>query len=563
MRPTSSALAAAYPPVARLKILFDLVSLFTGLKEIVDGPNLDFWLREYAVGGVSTLPTYRLLEREDTRPVDADYNVLLELDGGVTMRAIVRRLKAGQLDTLRMVVLRTRPHADTLMWRIPIVGWSIPGTESVSGTDDAEPPPDRSDQQLGFSLTSRDAIYLRFDEGGELRRPKYWEPPPPRMDVPVPVDIRPHVHLVPGLPWQGGSGQIGGVMFANTARVENLVPEEIQTVGIDPTTGSFNFVVQGQNVRLEEENLRKFVTALWAVYFGAEDPGISIDPIAPESDVQLVRFIGNVLDTHLARTMLDADYYMKQCAIGKVRPPIPGFKSVDDLIGKHGAYYAGIGRRFWFVPQDMQFRRCGDALLFDGGRMTVLTEKMFSGQGGISDPADQAFAQFMTDQYWEFAAVNPVYEELYEYARLTALAKYLKQSGVSLKWFLLTNRQLVLREQIPGTVPTLRAPSKSLQGTEWWGGVELKTDMSESQPGRYVIDESAARAIRRALSQRAPDQQSRAGGETGHTRLSQPSPAGWGLYGRPRGFRMRCRPGHHLSHRRWTAGKGERALVIQ
>lgn len=236
------------------------------------------------------------------------------------------------------------------------------------------------------------------------------------------------------------------------------------------------------------------------MYFGTEAPGISIDPISVEADRQLVRFIGNVVGTALGKAMLDADYYMKKTAVGTERPPILGFRSVDDLVGRHGIRYAEVGRRFWFVPADMRFRRAGDALLFEGGRMTLLTEKLLRGASGETDATDQAFARFWTDHYWEFAAVNPVLEELFDYARLIALARYLKASGVGLQGFLMANRHLVARETIPGSVPALRARSNVLRGVEWVGGVDLATDMSAELPERYVVDDAAAVALRRAYA---------------------------------------------------------------
>lgn len=481
-------LSAAYPAIRRLKTLLDLVALAKGMQDIETHADLGYWLRRYRAQAIET-PTHFDLIGTTKQVQCADGKTRkLTLSGGITLNPMVLRLKAGDVEALRDAVLQSRPAGNALRWVVPLDGWHIPGWPEAQPNWQAST---NSAKEPGFSL---DRLIVGVGGGRNVNLDV------PRQSFHYPPVGMPKFDVRPNLPWQGASGNINGVMLSNTARMEGLDPAQVQGASIDPSTGSFNLLVQGKNVELKDTDLRKFITVLWAVYFGSEDPGISIDPISADSDHQLVRFIGNIVDTGMARTLLDADYYMKRCAIGQVRPRIRGFQSVDELIGGHGISHLGAGRRFWFVPRDMQFRRLGDALLFDGGQMTLLTEKLFLGQRGVSDPADQAFAQFWTDNYWEFAAANPVYEELFEYARLTALAKYLKESGVSLQWFLLSNRHLVLREDIPGTVPTLRARSNVLRVTYWSGGVNLAVDMSDKQPGRYIIDETAAKAIQRAVA---------------------------------------------------------------
>ncbi|MBI3801678.1 MAG: hypothetical protein HY268_32515 [Deltaproteobacteria bacterium] len=498
-------LSAQHPVLKRLQTLFALVALAQGIQSLPSPPDLGYWLREYPVPQVTTPEDYPLLtQKEEVRT--ANTVRVVEIDGGIELKALLLRLKDGDVTALRDAVLKSRPAETALTWPVPIAGWRLPGTEEA--TDEAA-----SAQEVEARLQS--TTYGRLGSyvtrhiyplgvTGTSERPAL--PPPPLMPM------RPAFETTSRFPWTGYGG-IGGVMLANTARVEGLAMGDAVSAAIDQTTGSFNLIVQGKNVRVSDLDLRKFITVLWAVYFGEEDPGISIDPIAPEADRQLVRFIGNIMDTALAKTLLDADYYMKKCAIGTEHPPIPGFQDVDQLIGGHGLRYLGTGRRFWFVPQDMRFRQAGNALLFEGGRMTLMTEKLLRNIRGETDASDQAFAQFWTEHYWEFAAANPVYEELFAYAKMTALAKYLKQSGVSLQWFLLANRHLILKDKLPGSVAALRAPSNVLQGVQWVGGVDLGIDMSNKQPGRYVLDDAAATALRQAYARYGtPAQQNTTGG---------------------------------------------------
>ena len=490
-------LAQEYPVLRRLKTLFDLVSLVEGIISLPTRPDLDYWLQRYPVSRVETPSAYPLLrQREEIHSGKTART--LEINGGIELKALLLRLKAGDVTALREAVLASRPTPAALTWPVPLNGWRIPGTPETpadrgNATHTKTALRDRIGSFITRHLQPHSATRLPASSSSISSPLSFASPAWPRMTASVPRRS--------ALPWQGSG--IGGVMLSNTAKVEGLTGVEGASAAIDPTTGSFDLVVQGHNVRISNMDLRKFVTVLWAVYFGEEDPGISIDPIGPDADQQLVRFIGNTVGNTLGKTLLDADYFMKRAAIGAVRPAVLGFQSVDELIGRHGINYLGAGRRFWFVPQDMRFRRAGNALLFESGRMTLQTEKLMRNANGKTDASDRAFAQFWTEHFWEFAAVNPVFEELFAYARMTALAKYLKHSGLNLQWFLLANRHLVLHDDVPGSVPALRAPSQVLRGVQWVGGVDLGTDMSDKRPGRYVIDATAATALRKVQARRS------------------------------------------------------------
>ncbi len=289
----------------------------------------------------------------------------------------------------------------------------------------------------------------------------------------------------PGLP---PAQRIGGVLLQGAAKVEGASGE------VELTRGSFGLVVEGQHAELAPESLSRFLTALWAVYYSEQDPGISIDPIGPGISKHLVRYIGRVLNTDLGRVMRECDYLMKKWAVGAERPDVTGFLSVDDLSARHGLAYVGASRRFWFIPDEMTFRRGGDALLFASGRMTVRTEYTVNGLRGTAAPSDQRFADNFTRLYQQIAQRHPVYQEMFEYAKLVALAKYLKDSGVPLFWFLMANKDLVLTEDSPGTVEALVKGSRHFEGLTIEGGVDLRTQ------GRYVYDQPAVAAIETALA---------------------------------------------------------------
>lgn len=350
--------------------------------------------------------------------------------------------------------------------------------DSSDGADDSSDGPDEKPPiPLGDDLLER-----------RLNMPSPPPPPPPPPRPPVArIPAVPRITLPtykpPVIP------QIGGVMLHQVARIEGS-----QRAGVNLTSGQFSLVVDGKNTQLEPSTFRRFVTALWAVYYSNQDPGISIDPIAPGVDKHMVRYIGKVINSDIGRVMREADYLMKQWAVGTGRADIPGFQNPDDIAAQTGVVYVGATSRFWFVPEDMRFRRAGDLLLFENGRMVVKTEFMYNNDSMYADPANERFAQFFTEHYTDIAQKYTVYKELFEYAKMVSIAKYLKESGVPLLWFLLANKDLVLTEDSPGTVDALAKGSEYFKNITIEGGVDLATQ------GHYVYDAEATKAITEALS---------------------------------------------------------------
>lgn len=304
-------------------------------------------------------------------------------------------------------------------------------------------------------------------------KPPDWPPPPP---PPLPVYRF------------NNQGNIGGVLLQGSASIdidENSNKEQI--------FDSFSLCINGEDENINTESFRKFITALWAVYYSDEPPGISIDPIDPSLDKHLVRYIGNVINSDLGRVMREADYTMKKWAIGTEKPDIHGFKDVDELMSTTGVNYFGTSRRFWFIPENMKFKKSNNMLIFDSGRMTLKAEYYFQNKQTKSEPADEEFAKFFTDHYDEIAQKYPVYYELLEYAKLVSLAQFIKESGAPVQWFLIANKDLLLSEDSPGVVNELIKGSKYFEGVEIRGGVDL-----DYHKGKYVYDAATVKAIQEA-----------------------------------------------------------------
>lgn len=464
----------------RAKAILALVSLASGIDCIEGTPNLDYWLFKYPIRHVDTPIQYPLLA------VDKEIGrrgMSLHVTGGLELNPIVLRLQSGEVGALKEAVLKSRPDPNSLVWTPPLEGWTIPGTEDqVLGTKSG-----KASKREGFTV---DRVLIQSSMPVRNLSASFYNypiiPHKPSLPMPTVVDRLPRQHISPN---------VGGVMLSGIAGISGS-----DRAQLDLSNGAFSLVVGGQNARLASESFRKFVTALWAVYFSRTDPGISIDPIAPGNKKHLVRYIGKVINTDLGRVMREADYLMKKWAVGTELPRIAGFKNPDKLALKFGGSNVGVWSRFWFLPKDMKFKRADDMLIFDDGNMTVRTEYMMSSADGQpGDPANEEFARLFTERYKAIAIEYPIYQELFEYAKLASLAKFLKESKVPLFWFLLANKDLVLTENSPGTVDAQVKPSEHFRNVTIEGGVDLSTK------GQYVIDATASRALAEARRKLSPD----------------------------------------------------------
>lgn len=502
-------LASQFPELRRVKQIFSLVALAEGLRQSPAAQYLSNLVAKYPFKSVQTPERVDLLEA----PPRAGKPGKFRLSGGIELRTLVKRMKRGDTKALREAVLKSRPNTDSLTWPIPIRHWQMADSPEVSGT-----PLKTETDELNRTFGPLGVTINRDFNHRALQQPFSWPVPSdntlnsmtprwPLSVLPAPPAPRslPSSTAPPLLP-SFSSNRIGGVMLSGTAFVAGA------DGNVDLSDGGFSFVVNGANASIAREDFSRFITALWAVYYSREAPGISIDPIDPSVKSHLVRYIGQVINSDLGRVMREADYHMKKVVMGIERPKIKGFQTPEDWMAKHRELYLAY-RRFWFVPEDMRFREGDGMLLFDGGTMRLKTELMSGDKRGDSTPADRAFTDFYTKHYSEFASEYHIYAELFEYAKMVALARYLKTQGVPLHWFLLANRDLIMTEDSPSTVLELARQSTHFTGVQLKGGVDLGT------PGTYVHDATARKAITSAMANRQKAE--------GHSKTDsqQPDPA--------------------------------------
>jgi len=472
-------LGVQYPEIARVSSLLRLIVIAHGVEATTPHCGLRYWLEEYNVDRVDSPTEFSVLAQQ--RQIEAEKRkYMFTIEGGVKLRATLDRLKyEGDIAAIRDLVAAARPQDRALTWRVPLDGWRIPG---YSG----QPVPLETnvlESTEGCSIIERLNAVDSCASPSPLSRFRGSSIP---FETPgIRSSLSPSVT----------SPNVGGVLLSGVGKGEG-------DAGVDLSGGKFSLVVGGENARLAPEMHGKFVTALWAVYFGQTVPGISIDPIYqdPEtgafSDKHMVRYIGRVVNTDLGRVMRETDYLMKKWSVGSERPRIRGFRTPDDYSGRSRTIYSSLSR-FWLTPEDMSFQAADDMLLFDGGNMKVKTQVLGYDIGKEpSNPHNEAFARFFSEHYAEIAEEYPVFEELQDYGKLVALARYLKESGVPLLWFLLANKDQVITEDSPGTVDNLAKQS------EYWRGVTIQGGVDMSEPGQYVYDDSAVTAVRQAWQKR-------------------------------------------------------------
>ncbi|TKJ36903.1 hypothetical protein CEE37_14405 [candidate division LCP-89 bacterium B3_LCP] len=487
-----SDISVQYQQLKRLSALFKLVGIAEGVQNLLSQdpsfkPSLDYWLQKYETKIIETPNTFPLLQTEAQLE---RHNISKKqiLNGGIRLRVLKSDLLDGSVTALKEIVLQSRPDGNSLIWEVPLEGWHVPGITAESSYNrmyDKDSILEEA-EKIGCSIgryivsVNKPSTVLDISKNYTSPTTSYG-----RSNFNYSSTLNP-ISYIP---------DIGGVMLQSTAQIAGAGKAQVDL------SDGFSFVVEGENARLDPKTFRKFVTALWATYYTNQDPGISIDPIAPGSDKHLVRYIGRVVNTDLGRVMRDADYIMKKWSVGTERADVPGFKNPDDYAAEVGKLYYGAWSRFWFIPENMRFKRGGNLLLFDEGRMTVKTEYMFQDDKTMGgDPSNQKFADFLTDHYLELAEKYPVYDDLFEYAKIVSLTKYLKEQGVPLMWFLLAHKDLVLTEDSPGTVKALAKGSDYFKGIQIEGGVDLTSE------GQYVYDEAAMKAVAEAWA-RSPKEE--------------------------------------------------------
>ena len=226
--------------------------------------------------------------------------------------------------------------------------------------------------------------------------------------------------------------------------------------------------------------LDDLVTALRARLRLREWPVVSIDPLPETSRTRLqrVRYEGGIAHTGFGRTLFNADFDLKQMAMGLLDIGIPGIQSYwdryeDQALGNGNS--PAIQSRFWFYPVCPQVRIRDGVCVIRGLKVGVFTEVLSGTIGGnrIEDPrtfvfaAADSFANVVSRRFDDLSLVHPSFRHLKTLQTLVALSNALENLDPqpNLAWWL--DDYPMQPEATPDTCRLLRREEGSILAEGW------------------------------------------------------------------------------------------------
>jgi len=196
-------------------------------------------------------------------------------------------------------------------------------------------------------------------------------------------------------------------------------------------------------------NLEYLVLALKVRRQAQREPLFSLDPVDPsnmERSLQAKRYEPEWLaGTSVGDVMFQADYFLKELALGEYTQPIVGMKSVFDwseLLDNHDKAWAG---REWFVVNKAEVRLAEDKTIIPCIKMGVeAREQSLHSDGTMHDLPVTApnhplkkFAESFTKNFDLIAERKSVVFHLRELAKASVIAKFLVDSGANIdqSWY--------------------------------------------------------------------------------------------------------------------------------
>jgi hypothetical protein len=217
-----------------------------------------------------------------------------------------------------------------------------------------------------------------------------------------------------------------------TAKLDHLVELLRNAFSNDPTLGC-SITPRANNLLKTQQYLKN--AAGKPIVAGRTEQWLS--GLRDSMGRQDVEVFGVDTQTHLAKTMVEADYHMKLIGMGLV-PGVPGMNSYMDNL-KQAAEKTGTPQalsmlRWWFTTNYKALHATKDGQAFEiiGSGVKVLSENELIGKlgnrvgTGKSDPLTQQFASEFTKNFEQLSQQYPVYGELrnvFDLALITMLIK--------------------------------------------------------------------------------------------------------------------------------------------
>lgn len=223
---------------------------------------------------------------------------------------------------------------------------------------------------------------------------------------------------------------------------------------------------------------------------GGQAPGVTFEPLEKslsqprDRDPLDVRYFGVAETTAVGRASYEADRLMKCLSAGRdnltgapLTSLVPGWKSELELLLDKPSGKSGAWHRFWIEPVGGQVRRRAESAIVRAElQLAIQTRYQVIRNGKLvdapqaADPAAQAFARHLTDNYRRFAAEWPAFAETYNFAVLCSLAEVLLTDPAA--WQPSTRDSL---DHAPRLVDTPRSTPSILVSTERTTGNRIQT----------------------------------------------------------------------------------------
>jgi len=280
---------------------------------------------------------------------------------------------------------------------------------------------------------------------------------------------------------------VGGVLFDQAAEVLTDL-EEITGAYWDDDLGQIVLLGKKNNKmeslylpRMDKDHLAVAIRAV----FSDDNLGVSIDPppsylesgkFPPDGTQMLVKYLGNTEGTLFGAIMFEADKLLKNLSMGidnetgeEVSSQVADFRNELDLSLQYGTEKTSAWSRMWFVIENIRLQmpvketpdRSG--LCFGKASLRVKAEYLSQEKNPGVDPIAERFAKHFTVHFDDFAKEYPVLERLRELAKISAIAKYLKNSGKPVDLSFLDDHEFIKVDTPRNTSGITVSKSKSWQ----------------------------------------------------------------------------------------------------
>ena len=239
---------------------------------------------------------------------------------------------------------------------------------------------------------------------------------------------------------------VGGVSFNYTAKVLGSLGNIVGAT-YDSTTGQL-ILVGEQTYPLPPMDFDDLAVAVRSIYgLGGKpphDPGVSIDPDLADRAYQKVRYEGATENTHFGKVMFEADYLLKQIAIGKD----PAGNAIEAKSLGGASLFASLinegirdcDYRFWFVPRAVSLTKTGDgkSFIFDQNELEIRMELKGAPSSRAKSLAEE-FTYRLNQNLNGLAKEYPIFNELKRLAKITAVVKWMKENSIPIDLELFRN----------------------------------------------------------------------------------------------------------------------------